>query len=57
MIAETKKREIEVMLAEYREDVEKYRIFMEDWKKRSNRLRCLQRLDGMNSERTPTVEG
>jgi len=42
MITEQKKREIEVLLAEYRQSVEDYHAWMMAWKQRNSGLRCLR---------------
>lgn len=43
MISETKKREIEVMLVEYKQAVEDYEKWMEEWRKRQSRFRFQRR--------------
>jgi hypothetical protein len=42
VITEQKKREIEVMLAEYRQDVENARSWYAEWKERNSGFRCLR---------------
>jgi len=45
MISEQKKREIETLLAEYKQDVEAYEKWMEAWRERQSKPRWMQRRD------------
>ena len=55
MITEQKKREIEILLAEYKQAVEDYRVWYGGWKERNSGLRCLREKRGTH-EQTPETE-